>query len=178
MSDASTKTILVVDDEEDVRLYLSDILEDAGFLVMRASDGEEALTCVQEQVPDLVSLDLVMPNKSGIRFLRELRRNPAWASVPVVVVTAHAHDDLGRNDFDSIFGGRSLSGPKCYLEKPVTPARYVQIVSDSLGVEPELEEEPREPPAQERLRAELGDLLDGADAGALAEAIRVLKSKR
>ena len=68
------KTILVVDDEPDVRTYLTMVLQDAGFNVMSASDGNEALAMVNEQKPDFISLDLVMPNKSGIRFYHELRK--------------------------------------------------------------------------------------------------------
>ncbi len=67
--DTEDKTVLVVDDEEDVREYLEAILEDAGFRVETAVDGEDGLAKVQVNPPDLVSLDLVMPKKSGIKFL-------------------------------------------------------------------------------------------------------------
>ena len=73
MSRAEDKTILVVDDEEDVRDYFADILTDVGFNVVTAADGEQALDRLREKRPDFISLDLVMPKKSGIRFLYELR---------------------------------------------------------------------------------------------------------
>jgi CheY-like chemotaxis protein len=168
-------TILVVDDEEDVRCFLTDILEDVGFDVMSACDGVEALERVKEKTPDLISLDLVMPNKSGIRFLHELRRNRKWVNIPVVVVTAHAHDDLGRSDFQDIFGSRSLAGPKVYLEKPVEPESYARLVCESLGVEAP---EPTGTNEASRLREELEQLTHEADPAALAEAIRLLKTKR
>ena len=176
---ASQRTVLVVDDEEDVRYFLSDILEDAGFVVRTAADGVEALERVREQIPDLISLDLVMPNKSGIRFLHELRRNRKWASIPVVIVTAHAHDHLGGQDFREIMGGRSLTGPKVYLEKPVEASAYARLVCESLGVEPDEAAQPAtETDNAARLRDELADLLDGASSERLAEAIRLLRSGR
>ena len=111
------RTILVVDDEEDVRDYFADILRDAGFQVVTAADGEEALKRVSEKIPDFISLDLVMPRKSGIKFLYELRHNRDWMNIPVVIVTAHAHDNLGKEDFRDIFQEKSFSGPKFYLDK-------------------------------------------------------------
>ncbi|MCP4901855.1 MAG: response regulator, partial [bacterium] len=68
-------TVLVVDDEPDIAIYLASVLEDAGINVVTANDGEMALEAIQRQVPDLISLDLVMPRKSGIRLMMELRKN-------------------------------------------------------------------------------------------------------
>jgi CheY-like chemotaxis protein len=168
----SDHTILVVDDEEDVRNFLMDILEDVGFQVICACDGVEALERVKEQPPDLISLDLVMPNKSGIRFLHELRRDPRWAHVPVVVVTAHAHDAEGGQDFDEIFGGRSITGPKFYMEKPVSPESYGRLVCESLGLELTESEDLED---GDRMRGELSRLAQEATPEELAEALRLLK---
>ena len=82
MAKPHEKTILVVDDEDDVREFLSTVLEDNGFEVVTAADGTEALTRVEETSPDLISLDLVMPNKSGMRFLHDLRRRQQWRRPP------------------------------------------------------------------------------------------------
>ena len=105
------KTVLVIDDEEGVRLYLKTALLDAGFTVETAVDGLDALEKVQADPPDAISLDLVMPKKSGAKFLHELHRNKEWRRIPVVLVTAHAKDDLGREDFEDVMSGRSLIGP-------------------------------------------------------------------
>jgi CheY-like chemotaxis protein len=70
MARPEDKTVLVVDDEEDVREYFAMALEDAGFNVLRAANGNEALERIREKTPDFISLDLVMPEKSGIRLLR------------------------------------------------------------------------------------------------------------
>lgn len=82
------KTIIVVDDEPDVRQYLATIHEDAGFKVKRAADGEEALRMIREERPDFISLDLIMPRKSGHKLLYELRKDKYLSRIPVLIVTA------------------------------------------------------------------------------------------
>ena len=130
------KTVLVVDDEPDVRQYLSAILADAGFTVINASDGETALEIIQKRKPDFISLDLMMPKKSGHWLLYELKRDKILSKIPVLIVTAHAKDELGKRDLDDILDNRILSGPGIYLEKPVNPVTYVQSIQRALGLEP------------------------------------------
>jgi len=166
------KKVLVVDDEEDVREFLVAILEDAGFNVESAVDGEHALAKVRESPPDLVSLDLVMPRKSGIKFLYEMKHNKAWERIPVIIVTAHAHDDLGKKDFDDALAGKGLVAPGGYLEKPVQPETYVRMVCSSMGITRERAEADREP--ESRMRNQLEGLLGEADADQLAAMLKVL----
>lgn len=135
MARPEDKTILVVDDEPDTVTFLQTTLQYAGFNVMTAMNGEEALERVKERKPDFISLDLVMPKKSGIRFLYELRKNREWARIPLVIVTGHARDDLGSSDLNTILEDRMISGPQAYLEKPVTPETYVAAVKRALGIE-------------------------------------------
>jgi len=172
MAKPEDKTVLVVDDEEDVREYFAMALEDAGFDVQRAENGNEALERIKEKTPDFISLDLVMPEKSGIRLLYELRQNNEWRRIPFVVVTAHARDDAGRGDLEEILSGRTFSGPQMYLEKPVEAEQYVAFICEQLGVEHE-----GEPAAKDttRLRSELQELSKSVDPDKLAEAIRLLK---
>jgi len=172
MAKPEDKTVLVVDDEEDVREYFAMALEDAGFNVQRAEDGNQALERIKEKTPDFISLDLVMPEKSGIRLLYELRQNNQWKKIPFVVVTAHARDDAGRGDLEEILSSRTFSGPKMYLEKPVEAEQYVAFICEQVGVDYE-----GEPAAQDasRLRSELQELSKSVDPDKLAEAIRLLK---
>jgi len=169
MSDESTKMILVVDDEPAVRNYLKLALEDAGFEVMTAVDGSDALEKVTKRKPDLISLDLVMPKHSGAKFNRALKKNPEWAKIPVLIVTGHARDDLGKTDFEEL----TVSGLGVYLEKPVSPATYVAAIRKMLGMEAS---EPKENNVG-TLRSELSDALQGAGADALKEALEMLKNK-
>ena len=77
----------------------------------RQATGTEALEKVRENVPDFITLDLVMPRKSGVRFFRELRRNKAWAEIPVMIISAHMKDDMGQEDFREIMSGHTINGP-------------------------------------------------------------------
>ena len=164
-----TKHILVVDDEPAVRNYLKMALEDAGFSVATASDGFEALEQVKREPPDLISLDLVMPKRSGVKFHHDLQKNRKWSKIPVLIVTGHARDDLGRADFDELI----VSGPGVYLEKPVKPRSYLAAVRKMLGMEAELEEQADPGP----LRDEISEAMADADPETLKQALALLKKK-
>jgi CheY-like chemotaxis protein len=170
MARPEDKTILVVDDEPNVRDYLKMILEDAGFRVATAGDGEEALERIRARPPDFISLDLIMPRKSGQKLLLELKRDRALSRIPVLIVTAHARDELGRRDLEDILEGAVMSGPGTYLEKPVNPESYLRAISRAVGVEPATPTTPRA-----ALKAELEHSLAGASPDALREALAVLR---
>jgi len=85
------KTILVVDDEYAIVDALQALLEDEGYTVISASDGREALERLRETTPDLVLLDLMMPEMDGRETLRVIRADPALAHLPVVVMSAAKH---------------------------------------------------------------------------------------
>lgn len=125
------KTVLVVDDESDVRNYLKSALENSGFDVMTANNGFEALEIMKENLPDLISLDLVMPKHSGMKFYREMQKNKEWSKIPVLIVTGHARDELGKVDFDTLM----MQGPGVYLEKPVKPNTFIEKVCLLLNIE-------------------------------------------
>jgi CheY-like chemotaxis protein len=164
------KTVLVVDDEPNVRDYLAQILRDAGFNVVTARDGDEALDLVRREPPDFISLDLVMPRKSGHKLLYELRKDKRLSRIPVVVVTAHAQDELGKDDLQDIMQNRVISGPGTYLEKPVKPLDYVRCVQRALGIE-ETEDKVEKISLQEQLKAQISD----AEPHALRRALAALK---
>jgi CheY-like chemotaxis protein len=173
VASARDKTVLVVDDEPNVRKYLQTVLEDAEFKVLTAADGEEALAIIREQRPDFISLDLIMPRKSGHKVLFELKRDPELSKIPVLLVTAHAQTELGQGDLQDLLDQRVMSGPGTYLEKPVDPLNYVRSIQRALG----LEETPR---AGERigLKQELEDRMQKASPEALRQALELLKSRK
>ena len=173
MVQAQEKTVLVVDDEPNVRDYLAQILRDAGFQVQTASDGEEALEMIRREPPDFISLDLVMPRKSGHKLLYELRKDRELSRIPVLIVTAHARDELGQGDLEDIVDNRVISGPGVYLEKPVKPLDYVRCVQRALGIEETLKDEDRL-----NLQEELQRHLPEADPHALRRALEALKRKK
>ena len=87
-SEGRAQSALVVDDEADARNMLRRLLEGAGWSVEMASGGRQALGMLPQRRPDLILLDLMMPEMDGFQFLEELRQNAEWREIPVVVVTA------------------------------------------------------------------------------------------
>ena len=171
MNESSKKHVLVVDDEPDVRHYLGAILEDAGFTVTVAEDGEAALDIIKKSPPDFISLDLLMPRKSGHRLLYDLKKNKEWSKIPVLIVTAHAKDELGRDALDDLLENGIMSGPGTYLEKPVNPNSYIRAVQRALGI-PETDESAE----KVTLKAELRDKMNDADPVALRRALEALRT--
>jgi CheY-like chemotaxis protein len=166
MRSADDVTVLVVDDDPDVVTYLASILEDGGLNVVTAGDGFAALDRIRERPPDLISLDLVMPGKSGIRLLHELHKSAQWSHIPVIIVSGHTRDAGVRRDLDEVLADSTISGPSAYLEKPVTPQKYLEHVCRILGVE--LSPAAGERPATD-LREEAEALVRGADPVLLEE---------
>jgi two-component system alkaline phosphatase synthesis response regulator PhoP len=170
MERAEDKTILVVDDEPNIREYLKMVLEDARFKVLTAGDGVEALEIIRQENPDFISLDLIMPRKSGHKLLHELKRDKELSRIPVLIVTAHSKTDLGRGDLQDLLDNRIMSGPGIYLEKPVNPLKYVRAIQRTLGVEESGETEDRI-----SLKEQLQQTIQGASPEALRRALDALE---
>ncbi len=117
----SGRKILVVDDEEDIREFLTTLYEDAGATVVAAADGDEGLAMAKFERPDLISLDLSMPNKDGVETFYELRRTPETENIPVCVVTGHP-------EFREVVYERTATPPEGYLEKPVNEDKLIAYV--------------------------------------------------
>ena len=170
MERAEDKTILVVDDEPNIRQYLKMVLEDAGFNVVTAGDGVEALDIIKGKRPDFISLDLIMPRKSGHKLLYELKKDKQLSRIPVLIVTAHAQDDLGKGDLEDIMENLVMSGPSVYLEKPVNPLTYVRAIQRALGIE-----ETEELEDKISLKEQLQQSIQAASPEALRKALETLK---
>lgn len=135
MTLASEKKILVVDDEPDVRDFISACLEDAGFQIRSAVDGVDALEKIEEEIPDLMTLDMVMPRKSGLSLMRKLRKNDLWQDIPVVIITAHAKDELAQDDVKELLvSSESKQNNRHLLEKPIVPSKLIDLVCGILNV--------------------------------------------
>ncbi len=128
-----------------------------GFEVILAEDGNIALEKIKAQTPDLISLDLVMPRKSGVKFYRELSKQKKWSKIPVLIVTGHARDDLGKSDLKEL----TMSGPGVYLEKPVKPNNYIAAIKQILKMDSTDEE--KETADMVKLQSELKNIIDNAD---------------
>ena len=120
---SSRKKILVVDDEEDIRIYLSTLLGDQGYEICVAKDGEEARKQVESSPPDLITLDISMPEKSGIKFYREMKASDLWKQIPVIIVTGIS------DDFRKFISSRhQVPPPEGYLSKPINPQEILGLV--------------------------------------------------
>lgn len=115
----SPKTVLVVDDDVDIRSTIREILEDEGYRVTEAANGAEALEKLREgPAPDLILLDLSMPVMSGSEFRVEQRKDPSIASIPVVVVSAVGSLDLKVAPLEAA----------AFLRKPVQLDELLEVV--------------------------------------------------
>jgi len=83
-----TKKILVVDDEPDILFSVGQMLEHSGYVVIKANDGRECLSKLEDETPDLVLLDIMMPEISGWDVAAKIKENPRWNKIPIVFLTA------------------------------------------------------------------------------------------
>jgi CheY-like chemotaxis protein len=176
MTQASEKRILVVDDEPDVRNFLAACLEDAGFNVETAVDGVDALEKVEAFSPDLMTLDMVMPRMPGIKVIRELRKQKKWAKLPIIIITAHARDDMGSDQIKEFMALTANVRPKVILDKPISTANLIKAACDILGVEWEGAEDVSENLTEERDK--LASLLKEADSDTLRKVRDMLNKKK
>ena len=124
------KKVLVIDDEPDVVKYLEALLKDHDYLTVSAFNGNEGLLQARREKPDLICLDITMPEKSGIRFYRELKQDPALASIPVAVVTAVTYYGGDPEPFRRFLETRSqVPPPEAFIPKPIDREAFLQTVS-------------------------------------------------
>jgi len=88
----SSPVALVVDDDRDVVGVLSETLRKKGFAVMAAYDGNEAVAALELRIPDIIVSDLKMPKMDGYQLIQRVKKTPAWADIPILVMTAHRID--------------------------------------------------------------------------------------
>ena len=114
------KKILAVDDEKHIVRLVEITLQREGYEVVTANNGAEALEKVATEKPDLVIMDVMMPEMDGLQALQKLKDDPATADVPVIMLTAKAQDS-------DVFQGWK-SGADLYLTKPFNPQELMTFV--------------------------------------------------
>jgi len=122
------KTVLVVDDDPDAVDFFVTVLEDGGYATVSARDGNEALDRIEEGKPDLVTLDITMPEKSGVGVYRKLKEDEDLKSIPVIIITG-VSDDFKQ----FISTRRQVPPPEGYLSKPVEPDQLLEMVRELVG---------------------------------------------
>jgi two-component system, OmpR family, alkaline phosphatase synthesis response regulator PhoP len=120
-----SKKILIVDDEQNIVVSLEFLMKREGFEVAVASDGESALRKIAEMRPDLVLLDVMMPKKSGFEVCQEIRGNPKWQAIKVIMLTAKGRET-------EMAKGMAL-GADAYMTKPFATKDLVTQVKQLLG---------------------------------------------
>ncbi len=132
-----TKKILVVEDSPKYSLFLKTVFEDHGFQVSAALSAEEALQFVSNETPDLITLDLLMPGKTGIKLYRELRKQSNLANTRIVILTGVDTDSDGLCSFDEFFQRVSRGGhvpkPDAYLTKPIEAEELISSVQQAMN---------------------------------------------
>jgi len=121
---ARDKRVLVVDDHADERAITCIVLEHFGYQVSTASSANEALRFARECPPDLIVMDIMMPEMDGVEAIEHLAADPRTSKIPVVAYTAYR--DVYRDRLDRWHMGETL-------EKPAGPARLLAAVADRIG---------------------------------------------
>ncbi len=122
------RRILVVEDDPDFAFLISIILRDAGYLVETAGDAEEAFAEICHGAPDLITLDLHMPRKSGAHFYIEMKSNPQYRNIPVIVVTGLRESAEADTVIRSFLAAEGRPAPEAYFDKPFNRQELVKTV--------------------------------------------------
>ncbi|MHC4480041.1 MAG: response regulator [Planctomycetota bacterium] len=132
MTQQSRKKVLVVDDEADAVQFVRAVLEEAGYEVVSAPDGDAGLEAARTEAPDLIILDVQMPGKDGFTVFAEARKDSQLASIPVLMLTGIG-ERMGISFSAAEMGDYMGEEPEGYAAKPVDPALLQQMVRDVLG---------------------------------------------
>ena len=120
-----SKRILVVEDTEDNRRILRDLLTHAGFELIEAHDGEEGVRAASRERPDLILMDIQLPGVDGYEATRRIKANPETAHIPVIAVTSHA---LSTDQAKAL-----AVGCNAYVAKPFSPREILAKVREFVG---------------------------------------------
>ena len=123
------KTVLIIEDEADAAELFAEMMRVSGFRVLKTTSSKPALSLLSTEKPDIVILDIMMPEVSGLDILRQMRQEPALAEIPVVVVSAKSMPADIRIGMEA--------GASTYLTKPVGFLELKEAVEQALGSSPE-----------------------------------------
>ncbi len=129
--DQKAKKILIVEDEIEAQKYLSVLLENNGFETIIAKDGKEGMEKAKNELPDLISLDINMPNSTGIIMLRDLHDDPGLSKIPVVITSGV---DISFKDF-ILKERKQINPPLAYFEKPIVEDNFIFKIKEILKID-------------------------------------------
>ncbi len=120
------KRVLVVEDEVDVRTYISTLFQDQGYEILTAENGKEGFELALKEKPDLITLDIAMPSQSGMRTFRMFKDSEELKSIPVIIITG-----MGENVESFIKRLKGFSSqPEGFMGKPIDEEKLIKMVSD------------------------------------------------
>ena len=124
----STKKILIIDDEPDMLDYLGSVLTDNNFKVIKAVNGKDAFEKAKAEKPDLITLDITMPEESGVKAFRNFQETDETKSIPVIIITGISQD------FKKFIHTRKVvEPPQAYMEKPIDTTEFLSKVNELIG---------------------------------------------
>jgi CheY-like chemotaxis protein len=127
-SGGTGRKILIIDDEPDVITYLETFFNDHGFVTIAAPDGKVGFAKAKAERPDLITLDISMPEESGVKMFRQLQDDPATKDIPVIIVTGIS------SDFERFIRSRKqVHPPDGYFEKPIDKEALLKKIQEILG---------------------------------------------
>ncbi|MFZ3047652.1 MAG: response regulator [Desulfatirhabdiaceae bacterium] len=130
----SKKKILVVDDEMDMRIFVSTVLETSGYQTVTCRNGQDGVGKALSEKPDLIILDVMMPNEGGVQMYRNLKADSNLSDIPVIMLSA-----VGESGFLHYLGmlnirlDHPIDPPAAYMEKPVEPDDLLKTVKNVLN---------------------------------------------
>ncbi len=122
------KKVLIVEDEDDPRLYLEALMKEKGFEFESAPDGIKGFEKAKEFKPDVILLDILMPEETGVRFYRDLKKDPEMENIPVIICSgATQYKPLFQLDRDA------LPKPFGFIEKPIDRDELLAKINEAIG---------------------------------------------
>ena len=122
-----SRTVLIIEDEADAAELFAEMMRVSGFHVLKTTNSTPALSMMSSNKPDVVILDIMMPETSGLDILRQMRRDPELAGIPVVVVSAKSMPADIKNGMEA--------GASTYLTKPVGFLELKEAVEKAMGIQ-------------------------------------------
>jgi len=129
------KTIMIIDDEEDIRTYLTAVLEDNGFRTYAPEEEENLIEALQGRQPDLVLLDIMMPRRSGVAIFRDLRTTPGIESIPVALISGiERASGVFNGEIKTMMDDMGLPPPDGFIEKPIKISQLINVIEGILEI--------------------------------------------
>jgi len=129
-----TKKILIIDDEPDIVMYLKVLLENSGYSVVTASNGQEGIELARAEMPDLVCLDIMMPRKTGVALYQEIKMDTKLKKLPCIIISAYesAYSFKGQA-FRRLVQDKTIPEPLRFFEKPIDVNVFLEFINGYLS---------------------------------------------